>query len=637
MSGLAGVYWLDSARHGAAGDVRGPLVNLRHRGPDGLYAHASGPCVLGIAHHITTPEARMERQPYVTGRGLVMTLDGRIDNTDDLRRSLGTTRSDAPSDVSVLGAAWERWGSDTLERALGDFALAVWDPQARCLSLARDVFGLRPLFYRSYSGGLWWASELQALARLGDARVNEGMAAEYLAERVTSETECLVSGVMRVPRASGLVVNSSGRRQWRYWTPAVSVTESRGDEDAVEQFRELFTASVRARTRSPGPVALMLSGGLDSSLIGATINRLSQSGASAALETFSTAWPHSPADESGFAVAVTEHLRLRGTVCSGEHAQAAEYEADAARALDLPESPNSRIAHPLRDTIRTRQFGTVLNGLGGDEWFAGNQLAIADDLRSGRWIRAARAINERRHDGCLWPNDVRLALWTQLSSTTKRRIRAWRGLRATPSWIRREFADSIELESRLRAAAIPPTLPSYEAQQMFSWATSGDAMFLAEHNERIDASYGLEGRAPFYDRRLVEWALTLPQRQRRRDGLSKWVLRQVAAQELPSVVQQRRQSPDFSFLTAEALHRLGGHALVRRIATRREGWVDPTAIDHLWSEMCVAETTRRRLGVSSWILWLLVATDLAASAIERLPRDGQRLAAAEADSKLEPV
>jgi asparagine synthase (glutamine-hydrolysing) len=425
MSGLAGVRWFDESRRATVHDLAAPLDNLAHRGPDGLYAHASGPCALGIAHFITTPEARVERQPYVTPGGLVVTLDGRIDNTDEVRAALAISQRAAPSDIAVIAESWERWGVDALERVHGDFALAIWDSRARSLVLARDVFGLRPLFYREYDGGLWWASELQTLARLGDARVNEAMAGEYVSERVTSEVDTLVHGVRRLPRASVLTSNGRNASQVRrYWEPRIgSPGETSTDDDVVEEFRHLFSCAVRARVRNGERVALMLSGGLDSSLIAAE----------ARVETFTTAWPHSAADESAFARAVADHLAVPTTVVSGTHVPRDAYELDADRTLDLPESPNSKVAHPLRQQMQQRGVGVLLNGVGADEWFTGTQFAVADDLRAGHWWQATTRLRERHARGHSLVSDVQLALWVQLPEAAKQHVRTWCGVRATPA------------------------------------------------------------------------------------------------------------------------------------------------------------------------------------------------------------
>jgi asparagine synthase (glutamine-hydrolysing) len=609
MSGLAGVRWLDEARRATLHDLVAPLHSLAHRGPDGLHAHASGPCALGIARSISTAEAFGEVQPHVTHAGVVLTLDGRIDNCDELRAALGISQHAAPSDVAVIAESWERWGADALERVHGDFALAIWDWRARSLVLARDVFGLRPLFYREYAGALWWASELQTLARLGDARVHEAMVGEYLSERVTSEVDTLVHGVRRLPRAS--LLTFTGRNTThvrRYWQPRIgSPDETRRDDDAIEQFRDLFSRAVRARVRHGERVALMLSGGIDSSLIAAE----------AGVETYTTAWPYSAADESTFARAVADHLALPSIVMSGTHVPRDAYELDAERKLDLPESPNSKVAHPLRQQMQQRGVRVVLNGVGADEWFTGTQFAVADDLRSGQWWQAITRLRERHATGHSLLRDVRLALWVQLSEGAKQHARTWCGVRATPAWIRDEFAKRTDLESRLRAQPPVTPMPSYDQQLMFAWATDGDAMFLGEHSERIDASYGFEGRSPFFDRRLVEWALTLSTRHRRRDGASKWVLRRAAEGRLPSATLARSKGADFSFMTAEALHRCGGWDYVNTVARRRREWIDPAAVRQLWQAMRRAEVDGRRLGFSSWVLWLIVATDLAASAIER--------------------
>jgi asparagine synthase (glutamine-hydrolysing) len=622
MSGLAGVRWLDHARHAAVADLRRPLETLAHRGPDGLFAHASGPCALGIAQFVSTPEARGERQPHVSQSGLVITLDGRVDNADDLRVLLGSAGRHPHTDAAVIAAAWEKWGAASLERILGDFALAVWSPLERRLWLARDVFGVRPLCYRLTARGFWWGSEVQTLARLGNARVNHGMVAEYLADSIRSETETLVDGVLRLPRASVLALDGNGTcRIVRYWTPSLDVPSARRrDDDVVEEFRGLFSQAVRARVRSDLPIAVTLSGGLDSSLVAAEAADMQQSGAGPAVRTFTIALPGHPADEFPYAEAVANHLHLPATMCRFGTASLAPIVEDAERALDMPQATNCVASSSVNDAIRAAGVRVCLNGVGGNEWFSGYHFAFADQLRRFQWLQMARRMRAfRTEDSAYTPfGDLRLALWLQLPEGAKHRLRRILGLPRIPDWIQPRFAARVALADRLRTVPSLPEFPSIQQRLMFAWSTNADKMFFTEYTERVNASVGCEERMPLLDRRLVEWALGLPDDQRRREGTTKVVLRRAAAGRLPEAIVKRERGPDFSFQTSDGLHQIGGWPLVRSIAGERKDWVDAAQVRRLWDEMILAEQTGRgRLGYTSWAIWLLVGTHLAARAIEQ--------------------
>jgi asparagine synthase (glutamine-hydrolysing) len=619
MSALAGVRWFDDCRQATMTDVRGLLGRLAHRGPDGLCAAISGPCAMGVAHFITTPEARTERQPVTTPSGLTVSFDGRLDNADELRRALGATPRETPADVEVVAAAWDYWGVSSVERLIGDFAVAVWDSNGRRLWLARDVFGLRPLLYRAVSGGFWWASELQTLARLGHATLNHGVVAEYLATEVRSQTETLVEGISRVPRATVVTLTADREmRTTRYWSPRIDgVRRFRNDGEAVEEFRGIFAPAVRTRMRSERPIALTLSGGLDSSLIAveAALHRGDQK-----VFAFTLASPGHPADETPYAEVVAAHAGMPLTVCVADGATLPAIIDDAERTLDIPQPPNSVAANTLSQTIQSRGFRVCLNGVGGNEWFSGYHFPFADMLRQFRWLSMAERMRAfaRETPSYRAMNDLRVAIWLQLPAGVKRRLRRLMALPRLPEWINPTFADRVSLAERLRTAVDIPQLPTHQLRLMFEAATCADQMFFTEYGERISAKFGCEERSPFLDRRLAEWALALPDDQRWRNGEGKVLLRHTALRVLPAAIAQRGRGPDFSFQTADGLRHLGGEELIMSIARERDEWVVPASIERLWRRMTGIEPPGDRgLGYYSWALWMLVGVHLAARAIER--------------------
>ena len=624
MSGLAGVRWLDSARPARIDDVRGPLAALAHRGPDGLYAATAGPCASGVAQFTTVPEGGAGHQPFRAPSGLLVALDGRIDNREELCDTLGVTGCGRVTDTALVAHAWEQWRVDALVRVSGDFALAVWDVRSHTLWLARDVFGIRPLYYRVVSGGVWWASELQALARLGHVDLDEGMAGEYLAESIRSETDTLVRGITRVPRASVLTVHGAGTmRVSRYWSPVPRPTRaSLTDAQAVEEFNEIFATAVRARVRSDRPVAVFLSGGLDSSLVTASAAAIARAAGSTPVEALTLDLPGHPADESPFASTVAEHLRVPHTICSPRPASLADVLVDAERALDLPMPHHSLAADTMSAAVRARDLRVCLTGAGGNEWFSGHHFPFADQLRRLQFRQMAARMRAFRRDlpGYRpWP-DLRLALWLQLPEAARRRLRPAVGRSRVPVWMNANFASRIGLRDRLQVRTAAPPFPDRQQRVMFECATSADKVFSTEYAERISAAAGCEERAPFLDRRLAEWALQLPDDQRWRNGAGKAVLRHAAAGVLPESIVARELGPDFSFQMAHGLRAFGGAEWMRSIARERAGWVNPVEVEQLWASMEEAEQPNgRRLGYYAWVLWMLAGTHLAARALERAP------------------
>jgi asparagine synthase (glutamine-hydrolysing) len=262
-----------------------------------------------------------------------------------------------------------------------------------------------------------------------------------------------------------------------------------------------------------------------------------------------------------------------------------------------------------------------LSGIGGDEWFGGNHLAVVDALCRWQFVRAASRIRAFRHRGPGYGlNQIGLALWVQLPPSLKGMVRRARGGPSVPEWIRDSLAERVQLRDRLYVTSEVPELSSVEQRIAYAWNTNADKTFSLEYAERLNASTGCEERLPFMDRRLVEWALTLPHEQRSAHGETKVVLRNAARQLLPQDIASRHFAPDCSFETSLGLRQIGGRELVLSIAAQRRDWVSAAGVDSLWQQMEAAEHAQsRRLGYSSWVLWLLVGTHLAARAIERCP------------------
>lgn len=615
MSGLAGVLWLDG-RPGRAEDAAALLAWIGHRGPDGLRADASGPCVLGVARCLRTAEAAREAQPIVSEDGAVrVTFDGRLDNRDEIARAVAVAPT--AGDAALVAGAYARWGPAMLERLLGDFALALWDGRARRLFLARDVFGRRPLLYRAWRGGFWWASELQALARLGGARVNEGMVGELLADRVTSLVETLVDGVLRLPPASCLTASAGGTVcVRRYWEPRATPTPERRDSrEHDEAFRALFAEAVRGRLRASPPPALMLSGGLDSSAIAAQAAAFARTGEVPTIAAFSMSSPGHAGDETPYFTAVARHLELPLVVAPLAGAGLDDYRRDAARALDLPESPTSMAARPLREAMRAAGVRTFLSGFGGDEWLGGSPIVAADYLHEGRWgALGRRAWAERRTRPPA--RALALALWLQLPWSLRARLRRTLRFKRPPPWIAPSLAHRVALEDRLCALPTPPPLLAHRQRALVEWAAGSDATHLAEWQERVEASYGLEEWVPFFDRRLVEWALALPEEECWAAGQTKVLLRRVARAWLPPEVVSPRPRVDYSWIVARALDGCGGAPFLLEVARARRDWVVPEQVARLWQAITAAKAGGQRLGRPVWALWLLVAVHLACEAIE---------------------
>ena len=253
-------------------------------GPDGTGVWRGEGSVLAHQALHVTPESRHEEQPLVDEEaGLVLVADARIDNRDELQRTLRrdlrrSVRRDVITDADLILAAYRRWGTDCAEHLLGDFAFAVWDQRRRQLFAARDPMAMRPFYYRIENGRVLFGSEVkQILAAPGVPReIFEPMVAMHLFRRFDRHEWTFFQGISRLNAGHLLVVNADGvQRLDRFWDLDLEKRISYSNQQAyVEHFRALFTEAVSCRLRSDKPAGLLLSGGLDSMSIAGAVGQL---------------------------------------------------------------------------------------------------------------------------------------------------------------------------------------------------------------------------------------------------------------------------------------------------------------------------------------------------------------------------
>ena len=256
-----------------------------YRGPDGVGVWRGEGAVLAQQALHVKPESRHEDQPLVDEEaGLVLVADARIDNREELQRTLRrdlrrSVRRDVITDADLIFAAYRRWGTDCAAHLLGDFAFAVWDRRKRQLFAARDPMAMRPFYYRIEESRVLFGSEVkQILSAPGVSRtIFEPMVAMHLFRRFDTRQWTFYQGISRLKPGHELLVNAGGvQRLDRFWDLDLEkrITYT-NQQDYIEHFRALFTTAVKCRLRTDKPAGLLLSGGLDSISIAATVGQLS--------------------------------------------------------------------------------------------------------------------------------------------------------------------------------------------------------------------------------------------------------------------------------------------------------------------------------------------------------------------------
>ena len=593
MSGLAGIYHLDG-RPADPTLLQRMIQRVAHRGPDGSDCWIKGPIGIGHAMLQTTPESLSERQPWLDESGTIcLALDGRIDNREDIIQTFRTAgihlRTD--TDAELMLRAYQHWGEHCPEHVIGDFALVIWDGQRGLLFCARDLLGLKPLYYSHRGTSFCWASEIPPLFEheAVPRRPNEAMIAEFLSGIVVTNAETLYEGISRLEPAHVLIVRPNRIETRRYWTfdPHRRI-EYANDDDYAEHLVKLFTKAVRCRLRSHGPVGLELSGGLDSSSVVSFLQADSQTHPQDydRFQTFSLVFPGMPCDEQAFIEDVVAQGPFRSHRISPETPSLDSFVEDVHRYQDFPDHPNGVMSVPLRALAQRQGCRVLLTGSGGDEWFTGSFFHYADLIRKWKFGSLLRRLRADRPLYCEQPSHdvfslplIQFGLLPLIPQACRNLGKLLLGRTNAPDWISPTFWRRTHMRERIRLASWTSRGCSYAQKDIFRSMTHGLGIHGIEMDERASSFFGLESRHPFNDRRLIEFALALPEEQRWRDK-PKFILRQALGDMLPPSIRERVIKADFSCIFAQTLLSESMMAIFRSLSVASMGWVDG---DKIWT------------------------------------------------------
>jgi asparagine synthase (glutamine-hydrolysing) len=628
MSGIAVLYQTDGAPADSS-IVERMLAVIPYRAVDGSGVWARGPVAIGHAKLQTTPEASAESSPFVDeAAGLVLSMDGRVDNRDELTAELAGRghRIRTGTDAEIVLRAWQCWGIEAPARLIGDFAFALWDQTKRALFCAGDPLGVKSFYYFEGPGFFLCASELHQLFQ--DPRVvkrpNEAAVAEILVRMSLDRRETLFEGIRRLEPAYYLHIRSSGSRGAecrRYYDldPSREIVY-RDDDEYAAHFLTLVKEAVRCRLRSPKGVASDLSGGLDSSSIVCLAEKLCHDGEARAtsFESFSVRFEDAPAAEGPYVEDVLRAYPHRHTDVPPGIAPADELIRQVSHYLDLPDYPNGVCADytPLlarRDDLRVR-----LTGLGGDEWLGGTYLIYADLIRQFRISSLFERLRiDRNPPGGFAPFPgyghvlVHYGLWPLVPESIKPAIKRWLRPPKLPAPVAPAFAAKTRLLERLSARRPFPRCRSFAQQALYECYSSDVLAYALQGDARWTAHFRLEGRHPFLDRRIMEFAFAIPDEQRHRRDVSKFVLREAMRGILPERVRSRPDKADLTAIYVMAISALGGERLFDRLNVVENGWVDGVTVRKLYRSMAEALSRGDPSYMSSILeLWMVIVIEL---------------------------
>jgi asparagine synthase (glutamine-hydrolysing) len=557
MCGLAGI-----ARH----EPRGVAVEtldrmaaaLRHRGPDG-FGRYSGARV-GLAHvRLSIIDLQGGAQPLGNEDGRVLVVfNGEIYNYIELQAELEGKGHHfrTHSDTEVLVHGYEEWGTAMLERLNGQFAFAIYDRRTESILLVRDRFGVRPLFYSEARGDLVFASEIKALFASGEVAPAPDLRGldEVFTFWAARPPRTVFAGVQSLEPGCFAVWQDGRLRVQRYY--ALAYPEA-GEEspDALAQLDELLQSSVALRMRADVPVGGYLSGGLDSSIA----CRLAAAQSPHQLRTFSVTFDDPRFDEREFQRLVAGEVRSRHAIQAIGPTEVAAVFPEVVRHT---ETPLVRTAPaPLLLLARlTRQHGikVVLTGEGSDELFLGYDLFKETAVRLFCQRQPDSTSRPRLFDRLyphLDPRGRRGAFWQRFFLEAAQpgdplfshlpRFKLTAHVKEFYSADARAALNGADPLGELRAS-LPAEFPRWSPLNRAAYlemVTLLSPYLLSSQGDRVSLAYGVEGRFPFLDHRLFEFAARLPTRSKLRGLREKDILRRWARDLVPRAVVERSKQP----------------------------------------------------------------------------------------------
>jgi asparagine synthase (glutamine-hydrolysing) len=621
MCGIAGAVTANATVEATA-TIEAAMAALAHRGPDDrrLVAEDCGGRRVHLAHTRLaiidlTPGGA---QPMTTpdGRHTII-FNGELYNYIEIRSRLVAmgVRFSSESDTEVLLAAWAAWGPACLAQFVGMFAFAVLDRHERTLTLVRDAFGVKPLFYCTSPERTCFASELPALLGLAGLprRMNDAVAVDYL---VTSSLdlgpESFVEGICALLPAHLLTLDlrSGETRIERWWNPSIEEVRGRTREAAAEQLRSLFLESVRLHMRSDVPVGIALSGGIDSSAIACAVRHEFPD---ADLHTFSYVAEHGAVSEEPWIDAVNEATRaVPHKIRIGGDDLDADLDA-LIRAQGEPFGGTMLYAqYRIFRAARDAGIKVVLEGQGGDEMLGGyagfpgfvmrSRLESLDLTGAFRFARQWSDAN--RHRGTMrWRA---LAGELPLPGRIRRAQRRWRQSVERLRWLRQDAAAErryVAVGTPFRGSARGRRL----SETLMLSMTRYSLPHLLRYGDRNAMAFSIENRVPFVTTKLAEFVLSLPEEFLvSADGETKSLFRQAMRGIVPSVVLDRRDKVGFSTPMGRWLK----GAMLRRMpqlaGIGKRSVVDPgTACGFVATELAAARD--REIDWMAWRVFNLLA------------------------------
>ncbi|MCK5127019.1 MAG: asparagine synthase (glutamine-hydrolyzing) [candidate division Zixibacteria bacterium] len=607
MCGIAGYFKLKGKATPDRELITRMVNAIKHRGPDEFGAYFDNVCSLGQAR-LSIIDLSTGSQPLCNEDGTIwISFNGEIYNYIELRPELEKLGHvfKTQSDTEVIVHAYEQWGRDCVKRFNGQFAFAIYNKSEQSLFLVRDRMGIRPAFYTIQNGRFYFASEMKSI--FCDPSIPRRLDMRALDETFSWWTSAPprtpFENINELEAGTWIEVKNGEITKGRYWQMDFpeSFDYSRPIEDYAAELKELLTDAVRLRLRADVPVGAYLSGGLDSAVITALIRQVDKT----RLETFSVTFDDDAFDESEFQKQMAEHLGTSHHTVSCDYKSIAE---SFPKVIWHTERPIIRTAptplYLLSGLVRENDFKVVLTGEGSDEILGGY------DIYKETVIRAFWAKNP---DSEIRPKLLKKLYPTLPVSGARAKFYLEQfyksGLEKTGEYYfshiprfntTSKIKDFLTSEAR-NAVAENDTIMAFGndlPEKFDSWHHLPRAQFLesksllagyllSSQGDRVSAANSIEGRFPFLDHRVVEFASTIPPGYKIWGLNEKYVLKKAMLSDLPKEITARVKQPYMapdsnSFVQKDSPEYIT--ELLSEVELKKSGLFNPVAVSKLYKK-----------------------------------------------------
>jgi asparagine synthase (glutamine-hydrolysing) len=591
---------------------------IAYRGPDDFGVWVDAEAGIALAHRrlAIVDLSPAGHQPMLSESGrFVLIFNGEIYNHLDLRLQLSQQGKQIAwrghSDTETLLAAIEAWGlQDTLKACVGMFAIALWDTQEKTLSLARDRFGEKPLYYGWQNGVLLFGSELKAIGAHPsfERRINRDAVAQLLRYNYIPAPFSIWQGIQKLPQATLLTIKL-GQTEFKpeaYWSLAAVAENGQQslftgtESEATEALHGLLSQSIRGQMLADVPLGALLSGGIDSS----TVVALMQSQSQRPVKTYSIGFYEKQFDESGYARDVAKHLGTEHTELFMSASDVLNAVPNMPHMYDEPFADSSQLPTSLVMALARQHVTVAISGDGGDELFGGyNRYLLAPKI----WKIMRVLPNPMRQTVCSILLSVSPEHWDQYAGPLAKMIgqnmlgNKVHNLsnRIGPVKTFNQLIHALATEwNGYSSLVLGGNEPDCFIKQYNQWPNISDqasrTMFVDSMTylpddilvkvDRAAMAVSLETRAPLLDHRVAELAWTLPIGLKIQQGKGKHLLRQVLYKYVPQNLIERPKMgfsiPIDSWLRHEL--RDWAEALLAPDRLAREGFFDVEMIRAAW-------------------------------------------------------